>query len=64
MTTFLIVGGIALLIFAFLALDWWWAGRKSKRSLNRSRDGQIRNSAVDEHVVERLAQNHRDSTHG
>ena len=64
MTTFLIIGGIALLIGAFLALDWWLAGRTSKRAVNSNRDGQIRNSAVDEHIVDRLAQNHRDSTHG
>ena len=64
MTTVLVIGGIALLICAFLALDWWVGGRKAKRSLNRSRDDQVRNSAVDEHIVERLAQNHRDTTHG
>ena len=64
MTTFLVLGGIALLICAFFAFDWWMAGRKSKRSVNRSRDGEIRNSAVDQHIVERLAQNHRDSPHG
>ncbi len=64
MTTFLVVSGLALLVCAFLALDWWLAGRKSKRTVNSNRDGQIRNSAVDEHIVERLAQNHRDSKQG
>jgi predicted RNase H-like nuclease len=63
-TTFLIVGGIALLICGYLALDWWLAGRKSKRTLSRSRDGQIGNASVDEHVIERLAQNNRDQTGG
>jgi hypothetical protein len=63
-TTLLVVGGIALLICGYLALDWWLAGRTSRRMLTRSRDGQIGNAAVDEHVIERLAQNNRDQTTG
>jgi hypothetical protein len=63
-TTFLVIGGIALLICGYLALDWWLAGLKSKRTLARSRDGQVGNAAVDEHVIERLAQNNRDQTRG
>ena len=64
MTTFLIIGGIVLLVCGYLAFDWWLAGLKSKRTLTRSRDGQLGNSRVDEHVVERLAQNNRDQTSG
>ena len=64
MTIFLIIGGIALLICGYLAFDWWLAGHKSKRMLTRSRDGQIGNAAVNEHVIERLAQNNRDQTSG
>ena len=64
MTTLLVVGGIVLLICGYLAFDWWLAGRKSKRMLTRSRDGRVGNASVDEHVVERLAQNNRDRTHG
>ena len=64
MTTFLILGGIAVLVCGYLAFDWWLAGRKSKRSLTRSRDGQVGNAGVDEHVIERLAQNNRDQTSG
>ena len=63
-TTFLVVGGIALLVCGYLAFDWWLAGHKSKRTLTRSRDGQVGNSRVDEHVIERLAQNNRDQTSG
>ena len=64
MTTLLIIGGIAVLICGYLAFDWWLAGHKSKRTLARSRDGQVANAAVDEHVIERLAQNNRDQTSG
>lgn len=64
MTTLLVFGGIALLICGYLALDWWLAGHKSKRTLTRARDGQVGNGGVDEHVVERLAQHNRDQTHG
>ena len=64
MTTFLIIGGIALLVCGYLALDWWLAGRKGQRSLTRSRDGQINNAAVDEHAIERQAQTNRDWTSG
>ena len=64
MTTFLVIGGIALLICGYLALDWWLAGHKSKRTLTRSRDGQIGNASVDEAVIERQAQATRDQTSG
>ncbi len=64
MTTFLVFGGIALLICGYLAFDWWLAGHKSKRRLTRSRDGQIGNARVDEHVVESLAKSNRDQTSG
>lgn len=64
MTTFLVIGGIALVTCAYLALDWWLAGRTSRRMLTRSRDGQIGNARVDEAVIERQAQATRDWTSG
>jgi len=63
-TTFLILGGIVLLICGYLAFDWWLAGHKSKTSLTRRNDSQVSNEAVDEHIVERLAQRNRDQSHG
>ncbi len=62
MTTFLVVGGIALVVCGYLAFDWWLAGHKSKRTLTRSRDGQFHSASVDEHLIQRLAQNNRDRT--
>ena len=56
MTTFLVIGGIALLVGGYLALDWWLAGLKNKRTLTRSRDGQVGNASVDETMIERQAQ--------
>ncbi len=64
MTDVLVVGGIALLISGYLALDWWLAGLKSKRTLARSHDGQIGNARVDEAIIERQAQATRDWTSG
>jgi hypothetical protein len=63
-TPFPVIGGIAVVICGYLALDWWLAGRKSQRALVRSRDAQPGNAAVDEHVIERQAQSHRDWTQG
>jgi len=52
-------------ICGYRAFDWWWlAGRKSKRTLTLSSDGQIGNASVDEHAIERLAQRNRDQTRG
>jgi len=58
-TTFLVIGGIAVLVGAYFALDWWLAGRKSKRALGRARDGQVGNASVDYDVIERQAQQHK-----
>jgi hypothetical protein len=63
-TTFLVIGGIALLICGYLALDWWLAGLKSKRTMTRSRDGQIGNARVDEAIIGSQAQATRDWTSG
>ncbi len=54
-TTFLVIGGIAALIGAYLALDWWLAGRKSKRMMVRAQDGQVGNAGVDYAVIEAQA---------
>ena len=58
MTTFLVIGGIAVLIGGYFALDWWLAGRSSKRTIGRARDGQVGNSGVDYDVIERQSQQH------
>jgi hypothetical protein len=56
MATFLVIGGIVLAVGAYLALDWWLAGRKGKRAFARARDGQIGNSRVDQAMIERQIQ--------
>ena len=45
MTTFIVFGGIAVLIGVYFALNWWLAGREGKRAIGRPRDGQGRNTA-------------------
>ena len=59
MVTWLVFGGIALLVGAYFVLDWWLAGRKSRRSLPRARDGQVGNANVDYDIIERQSQQHR-----
>ncbi len=56
MTTFLVIGGIAVLVAGYFALDWLLAGRTGKRTVGRARDGQVGNASVDYDAIERQAQ--------
>jgi hypothetical protein len=39
MTTFIVIGAIVLLVGAYLALDWYLAGRSTRRSLVSAKNG-------------------------
>ena len=59
MITVLAIGGVALLLGGYFALDWWLAGFKSKRSMARARHGQVGNARVDEALIEREAKSNQ-----
>lgn len=50
-----VLGGIALLVVALLAVDWFTAGRKG-RALVRAKDQQVGNAEVDYTVIQRIGQ--------
>jgi hypothetical protein len=39
MTTFIVIGAVVLIVCAYLALDWFLAGRKARRSLVSAKTG-------------------------
>jgi hypothetical protein len=53
MTTLLVFAGIAVLVVAYLAFDWWWAGHKASRRLVSARDHNGENANVGYTLVER-----------
>jgi hypothetical protein len=52
MTTFLVLGGIALLVAGYLVVNWWAEGRKARRSLLQPWDGHA-DKAGDYDVIKR-----------
>ena len=56
MLVFVVFGGILLLVAAYFALDWWSAGRSTRRSLPNARHGQVGNADVDYDIISRQSQ--------
>jgi hypothetical protein len=60
--TLWVFGGIALLVVALLAVDWFTAGRKKRRTLVRAKDQGVGNERLDYTVIERQGQNIQQQT--
>jgi hypothetical protein len=60
--TLWVFGGIALLVVALLAVDWFTAGRKKRRTLVRAKDQGVGNERLDYTVIERQGQNIQQET--
>ena len=60
--TLWVFGGIALLVVALLAVDWFTAGRKKRRMLVRAKDQGVGNERIDYTVIERQGQNIQNQT--
>lgn len=54
--TLWVFGGLALLVVALLAVDWFTAGHLKRRRLVRAKDQQVGNERVDLAVIERQGQ--------
>jgi len=60
--TLWVFGGIALLVVALLAVDWFTAGRRKRRMLVRAKDQGVGNERIDYTVIERQGQNIQNQT--
>ena len=60
--TLWVFGGVALLVVALLAVDWFTAGRKKRRMLVRAKDQGVGNERIDYTVIERQGQNIQNQT--